>query len=192
MWGKQGRYEELLDVNDVAAGHTTRMRWQPTSEWIEGGAGAPEALVDPLTLAAVAARFGSVPQRTRARRDAKHPYLLRGLLHCGICGHKLQGSARASRGSDAKVRVLYRCEFGPSRSIPKNLPHPPTVYVREDAIVPRLDEWLASIVTPEALASAQTPPSDAVARDAATRTAIADCDVRIDRLLASVENGMPS
>ena len=167
------------------------MRWQPTSEWIEGGAGAPEALVDPLTLAAVAARFGSVPQRTRARRDAKHTYLLRGLLHCGICGRKLQASARPSRASDGRVRILYRCEFGPSRSIPDSLAHPPTVYVREDAIVSRLDKWLANIVTPEALAAAQTPPAHAAARDSATRAAIADCDLRIDRLLASVEHGMP-
>jgi hypothetical protein len=67
--------------------------------------------------------------------------------------------------------------------------HPPTVYVREDAIVPRLDAWLAEIVTPEALASAQATPPDVVAQHVAVRTAMADCDLRIKRLLESIENG---
>jgi hypothetical protein len=67
--------------------------------------------------------------------------------------------------------------------------HSPTVYVREDAIVPRLDAWLAEIVTPEALASAQATPPDVVAQHVAVRTAMADCDVRIKRLLESIENG---
>ncbi len=68
--------------------------------------------------------------------------------------------------------------------------HPSTVYVREDAITGPLDEWLAGIVTPEALAATQTPPVP-TSRDAATRAAIADCDLRIERLLASVGDGMP-
>ena len=188
VWAKQRRHEELLDVNDVAAGHVTRMRWQPASAWIEG---APdhEPLIDESTLAAVARRFGSPPQRTRAR-DTKHPYLLRGLLSCGICGRKLQGSARPSRSSTGSARILYRCEFGASRSIPSDLDHPPTVYVREDAIVPKLDRWLAEIVTPEALAQAQVPPPETSARDAAARAALADCDRRIERLLASIEKGI--
>jgi hypothetical protein len=88
---------------------------------------------------------------------------------------------------------LYRCEFGSTRSIPPDLDHPPTVYVREDAIVTKLDEWLADIVTPEALAAAQGRPPQIAAHDEATRARIADCDLRIRRLTASVEEaGMPS
>lgn len=188
VWAKQRRHEDLLDVNDVAAGHVTRMRWQPADEWIEGQANH-EALVDADTLAAVASRFGSAPQRTKSR-DAAHPYLLRGVPRCGVCGRKLQGPARPSRSPSGATRILYRCEFGSTRSIPADLDHPRTVYVREDAIVPKLDAWLAEIVTPEALAAAQTPPPDAEARDTATRAAIADCDLRINRLLGSLEAGI--
>jgi hypothetical protein len=186
--GQERRHEDLLDVNDVAAGHVTRMRWQPAEDWIEGPA-THEALVDADTFGAVARRFGSVPQRTKAR-DATHPYLLRGLLHCGICGRRLQGSARPARSAGGQTRILYRCEFGATRSIPTELDHPRTVYVREDAIVPKLDAWLAEIVTPEALSAAQTPPPDAETRDAATRAAIAECDLRIERLLGSLEVGI--
>ncbi len=191
MWGKQRRFEELLDVEDVAAGHITRMRWQPTADWIEGPA-THEALVEPELVDAVAKRFGG-PARRYKPRDVKHPYVLRGILHCGICGRKLQGSARPSRAADAPARILYRCEFGATRSIPSEMDHPPTVYVREDAITAPLDKWLAEIVTPEALAAAQQRPPELLSRDAAARARIAECDVRIGRLLASVEEaGMPS
>lgn len=190
VWGKQRRHEELLDVEDVAAGHITKMRWQPASDWIEGQRGGPPALVDQPTLDAVAARFGTTPQRTRSR-ETDHPYLLRGLLWCGICGRRLQGSARRSRTPEGTTRILYRCELGGSRSVPRDMDHPSTVYVREDAITGPLDQWLAEIVKPEALAAAQAPPAP-TSRDAATRAAIADCDLRIDRLLTSVEDGMPS
>jgi len=34
VWGHQRRDEVLLDVNDVAAGHVSRMRWNDTARWI--------------------------------------------------------------------------------------------------------------------------------------------------------------
>ncbi|GAC1310820.1 MAG: recombinase family protein [Acidimicrobiales bacterium] len=169
VWAKQRRHEDLLDVNDVAAGHVTRMRWQPASTWIEGNPDH-EPLIDESTLAGVAKRFRS-PAQTIRPRGTKHPYLLRGLLSCGICGRKLQGSARPSRSNTGPARVLYRCEFGASRSIPTDLDHPRTVYVREDAIVPKLDAWLAEIVTPESLSRAQAPPPEAGPRCCCSRCA---------------------
>jgi len=57
----------------------------------------------------------------------------------------MQGSARSGG------RILYRCD-GKARALPPGCTHPPTVYVREDTIVGRLDSWLASLATPEALA----------------------------------------
>jgi hypothetical protein len=102
----------------------------------------------------------------------------------------MQGSARRSTIAGAPTRVLYRCEFGARRSVPLGMAHPPTVYVREDAIVPRLDAWLAEIVTPDALASAQAIPPDVAAQHVAVRVAMADCDVRIKRLLESIERGI--
>lgn len=189
VWGKQRRHEELLDVQDVAAGHVTRLRWKPEDQWIEAERTTVEAIIDPEVSAAVSCRFGSAPRRTR-RRDSAHPYLLRGLLYCGVCGRKLQGSARPSRVAGRPPRILYRCEFPAHRSLPSDQQHPPTVYVREDAILPKLDAWLAEIVTPEALAAAQEPPAGTLSAESATRAAIADCDLRISRLLASVESGI--
>ena len=33
VWNKQRKDEILLDVNDVAAGYETRMRWNDTGSW---------------------------------------------------------------------------------------------------------------------------------------------------------------
>ncbi|MGO9961946.1 MAG: recombinase family protein [Acidimicrobiales bacterium] len=189
VWGKQRRFEELLDLNDVSAGHVTRMRWRASSEWIEATTPRTQALVDEATLAAVANRIGGGARREK-QRDVVHPYLLRGIVRCDLCGRRMQGSARRSRIEGSPTRVLYRCEFGARRSVPLGMDHPPTVYVREDAIVPRLDAWLAEIVTPEALASAQAMPPDVAAQHVAVRTAMADCDVRSKRLLESIESGI--
>jgi site-specific DNA recombinase len=34
VWSKQRKDEVLIDVNDVALGHTTKLRWNQTSIWI--------------------------------------------------------------------------------------------------------------------------------------------------------------
>ena len=188
-WGKQRRDEELLDVHDVSAGNVTRMRWRPHEQWIEASSSTVKAIVNEVDVAAVAERFGGTARRTK-QRDAVHPYLLRGVLYCGICGRRMQGSARRARSGHGHTRVLYRCELGKTRSIPVDMDHPPTVHAREDAIVPRLDAWLAEIVTPEALAAAQAPTPGDTAQDAAIRAKVADCDSRLGRLLESLEHGI--
>lgn len=186
VWGKQQRNEELLDLTDVGAGHVTRMRWRPASEWIAAADNTTEALVEAEVAERVTARLGRTPGRTKPR-DAQHPYLLRGLLYCGLCGRKLQGQARPARTPGGATRVLYRCPLRSQRSLPAHMDHPPAVYVREDAIVTKLDAWLAEVVTPEALAVAQVSPPEATAHDGAVIAAIADCDLRIERLMQSVE-----
>jgi ABC-type nickel/cobalt efflux system permease component RcnA len=34
VWNKQRKDEVLIDVHDVALGHTTRQRWNETDKWI--------------------------------------------------------------------------------------------------------------------------------------------------------------
>lgn len=191
VWGKQRRYEELPDINDVAAGYVTRMRWQPRAEWIEDSRPGPQALVEEETVLAVDARTGTTARRVR-QRASPHPHLLRGLLYCGRCGRKMQGPAKRPRTPEGRVRVCYRCEFEKVRAVPADFDHPRTVYVREDAIVPRLDAWLAEIVTPEALAASQAVSPDVAASNAAVASRLADCDARIGRLPNAIDEGAAS
>ena len=34
MWSKQRKDEVLIDVDDVALGHTTKMRWNDKDRWL--------------------------------------------------------------------------------------------------------------------------------------------------------------
>jgi len=50
VWNKQRKTEVLIDVDDVALGHETKLRWNPAEEWIYSGALAHEPLVDDETF----------------------------------------------------------------------------------------------------------------------------------------------
>ena len=60
--------------------------------------------------------------------------------------------------------------------------------MREDAILPHLDAWIASLVTPEALATEQDDLAQG-SRAASLWTRIRDLDRKIASLVAAVESG---
>ena len=189
VWGKQEKYEVLLDPDDVAAGYETRMRWRDTGDWIAPNGPTHEALVsDEL---AEAARL-----RTRARRgpslvstrESIVPYALRGLLFCAACGRRMQGAARNGK---RKSRILYRCELGKSRSMPIDLrDHPRTVYLREDEVTARLDPWIASLADPEALARGQDVDPAGNAGYVALQREFSEVNRKIAALVTAVESGV--
>jgi site-specific DNA recombinase len=109
VWGKQEKYEVLVNPDDVAAGYETRMRWRDEADWIAPDRRTHEALIpDELAQA--------VRRRTQARRgpgiacsrESTMPYALRGLLFCAACGRRMQGAARVGKRT---TRILYRCEL---------------------------------------------------------------------------------
>ena len=183
VWNKQRRDEVLLDVEDVAAGHETRMRWNPAGEWIWSAEIVQEPVIstqmfqDPQALLATRGRRPV----DRKVRPAARPYTLRGLLLCGICARKMQGHW-------VNDRAHYRCRYPSEYAASKELEHPRNVFLREDRVVPELDRWLASLFAPahlpatiKALAEAQeidVDPGRAAMLEAARRT-VADCDQRL-------------
>jgi hypothetical protein len=68
-------------------------------------------------------------------------YLLRGLIRCGICGHRMQGTQRYGD------RIYYRCT-GPRNTAgkPTRPDHPGSLYIREDILLPALTELIATRV----------------------------------------------
>jgi site-specific DNA recombinase len=189
VWGKQEKYEVLVNPDDVASGYETRMRWRDQSDWIAPDRRTHEALVpDDLAQA--------VRLRVRARRgpglvcsrESTVPYALRGLLFCAACGRRMQGAARVGKRTS---RILYRCELGKSRSVPIDLSdHPRTVYLREDAVTSRLDEWIASLANPEDLARGQEVDPVAGAGYAALQRQLSDANRKIAALIAALESGV--
>lgn len=189
VWGKQEKYEVLVNPEDVGAGYETRMRWRDQAEWIAPSRRTHEALIpDDLAQA--------VRLRTRARRgpdlvckrESTAPYALRGLLYCAACGRRMQGAARVGKQT---TRILYRCELGKSRSTPAELAdHPRTVYLREDAVTSRLDKWIASLADPEDLARGQEVNPAADAGYAALQRQLSEVNSKIAALVSAVESGV--
>ncbi|CAN5576722.1 recombinase family protein [soil metagenome] len=189
VWGKQEKFETLIDPDDVAAGYETRMRWREEDSWVRPAAQTHPALISKQRFAIVRGLMVTdAPSLPRSRRSV-HPYQLRGLLVCVHCGRRMQGAWRANRAEGSAGRVLYRCGLRNMRSIPPELSdHPKSLYVREDHILPPLDAWIAKLTSPEGLESGQPVPPGAAAH-ASLRQRIGEIDRKIKALLTAIENG---
>ena len=190
VWGRQRRDEVLVDVEDVAAGHRTRLRWNDEDAWVRSPGVAHEPLITPEVFEAARARRAANGRTTiRKPRRTRRPYLLRGLLRCGLCDRRMQGSWNHEQ-------PYYRCRYPTEYALPRRAQHPRTVYVREAQIVPSLDDWIAGVFEPDrleetcrALAEAQEPAPEEDGRAEAARQTLADCDARLDRYREALEVG---
>jgi site-specific DNA recombinase len=190
VWGRQRRDEVLLDIDDVAAGHTSRRRWNPAAQWIWSAEPAHQALVSRQTFDAVQARLNDRASRTpRKARSHARSYLLRGRLQCGLCQRRLQGQW-------IHGQAYYRCRYPAEYATAAGFDHPRSVNLREADLLPGIDAWLAQLTDPDHLQAtcetiaaadnASTKRDDE--RDAAKRV-LADCDRRLGRYRAALEAG---
>jgi site-specific DNA recombinase len=189
VWNRQRKDEVLLDVQDVALGFTTKQRWNQRADWIWSEQAVHEPLIDTATFEqAQALRRTRASHAQRAPRRTPRPYTLRGLLYCGICDRRMQGSWN----NDA---AYYRCVFLNQYAAKNKIDHPRAVYLREDQLLPSLDHWLGRIFHPDALphtARELEEGQDAVVIDAAVEQArreIADCDAKLRQHRAALEAG---
>jgi site-specific DNA recombinase len=160
----------LLDVTDVALGHTTKMRWNDQGQWIYSEQIAHPPIVDDETFAQAQRLLAAKNARKVVRRPRTSPraYVLRGVLFCGIC-HRL-GAARRMQGSWNNGQPYYRCTFPTEYAQANHIRHPRAIYLREAEVIPELDTWLTKTLDPRhlpatlnALAAAQhrEPPPEA-------------------------------
>lgn len=187
VWGKQRKVDELLDVDDVAAGYVTRQRWADGETWVYGPSDAHPPLVTQAQWEAAAARIAATSPRSRSGprspRTTTTPYLLRGILLCGICDRKMQGNK-------AHGTLRYRCTVTQTRALPGHPSHhPKALYVREDVVVRALDAWLPTLVDADLLAGAQEPDRATTARQQDLRRRVAAIDQATRNLVAALEAG---
>jgi site-specific DNA recombinase len=85
---------------------------------------------------------------TRSRGPTEHAprrtprvYVLRGMLHCAVCRRRMQGNWNNDQ-------AYYRCRFPAEYALANRVEHPRVGYLRETAILPHLDEWLADALAP--------------------------------------------
>ncbi len=123
---------------------------------------------------------------TRAPKTGRN-YLLAGIMHCDVCGRRMQGQWNHGR-------AYYRCKF--REDYPDgDRKHPKSIYVKEGAIIPGLDGWLASLFDDEhldetcvALAGSSEPDPAAENRDAELREALAECDRKLNNYRALLDH----
>ncbi len=128
------------------------------------------------------------PAVERKPRRSPRAYVLRGLLHCGVCARRMEASWNNGR-------THYRCKFPTEYALANKIEHPRTVYVREDHILGELDTWLCQVFAPvnlrrtvETLLEARDSEADRVAIETAKRT-VDDCDRRMARYRTTLDAG---
>ncbi|WP_433493692.1 recombinase family protein [Micromonospora sp. CA-248089] len=191
VWNKQRTDEVLLDVDDVALGHTGVMRWNPRDKWVVSKEITHSPIVDDATFQQAQTllerhRLGlDIPQR---QRRARNPYVFRGLIYCAACQRRMQG--QYNHGA-----AYYRCRFPQEYALANEVEHPRNVYLREDALTDPLDTWLASAFAPDRLEKTITAMTDAQLGNqpspaiAAARATIAECDAKLERYRAALDAG---
>jgi site-specific DNA recombinase len=215
VWNRQRRDEVLYTLSikknadalelahGVADGHTSNMRWNDRSDWIQSNDVVHEPLISPEVFARaqeIASAGARRPLAAKRRRSAR-PYVLSGLVFCGICGRRMQGSWNHGAAH-------YRCKFPAEYALVNRPDHPRTVYIRESRIFEAetrghpiwpdgltLDGWLAFLfasrnldTTLEALASVGLDKGADARAEAADRM-IEDCDARLAKYRAALEAG---
>src|SRR5262249_41938175 len=143
---RQRKDEVLIDVHDVALGHTTKMRWNDRDKWIYSDEITHPPIIDDDTFgqAQVLLAAKNTRQVVRRPRSSPRPYVLRGLLYCGICDRRMQGTWN-------NEQTYYRCMFPAQYALANKIDHPRTVYLREAEVLPKLDAWLRQALSPASL-----------------------------------------
>ncbi|WP_132210328.1 recombinase family protein [Kribbella steppae] len=198
IYGRWQKVEELLDPDDVAAGHIVRFRRSPTSKVVRSREPAHPAIVSVNDFTRVQleirARRGAdrreQTSRQRTRVLTPHTYLFRGRVRCAICGRKMEG---AIRRNTAFCRCAARTLAPGSSAAPS---HPPTVYLREDQLSSKVNDWIATLFSPErvdatvdALASAANEGSPEERAEAEFRRRFAAAEAAMVRLRRALDAG---
>jgi hypothetical protein len=198
FFGRWKKHEELLDPDDVAAGHVARFRRAEPGKVVRSRRPAHPGIVsvETFTGAQMARRSraaGGLQARRRldrGQRRSASPYSLRGRVRCGHCGRRMEGTSRGPR-------IYYRCA---ARSIVPGsavlATHPKIVYLPENAVVGPLNAWIGGLFAPDRredtarrLLDADTARAEAT-RTAAAATAVADAEQRLRRMHAAIEAGV--
>jgi hypothetical protein len=175
VWARQRKDEVLLDVEDVAAGHVTKQRWNPEDQWQWSRDPAHEALISKDEWQAVQDVFAAGTRRSAPARQRSHDYMLKGMITCSACGRKLVANV-------VRDRLQYRCRM---KDEYPGLDHPRSLSVREDQLLPTIDRWLCQLFdddsiddTVRTLASVESNELNTV-EEMEARRAIKYCDKRI-------------
>ncbi len=191
VWNKQRKDEVLIDIHDIALGHTTKQRWNDQDQWIFSDSIVHPPIIDADTFTrtqqVLAGRAHSSGPRERFRR--RHVYVLGGRFVCGLCGRKMQAHW-------ANEMAYYRCRFPAEYALANKIDHPLNIFVRERDVVPELDAWVSREFAPHRFAQTIDDLADAQADLGTDQQAIADaqetireCAAKMGRYQEAIDSG---
>lgn len=196
VWNRARTDEVLIDVDDVALGHENRHRWNDPSQWVWSRTESHEALISTdlyERAQQTIKKRGTNSDAGKAPRHTGRPYLFRGLITCGLCDRKMVGNPNHGR-------LYYRCTASRDFVRQHQISHPPALYLREDAIIRPVDEFLRDELTGRSLADNLRRVAEAQHRAALTaygdggeieklRQTITDADRKINGYRATLDAG---
>ncbi|WP_327098958.1 recombinase family protein [Nocardia vinacea] len=109
VWNKQRKQESLIDVDDVALGHDTRLAWNAKTDWVHSDQPVHDPIITKDTFEQVQARFASrSPRSPRAVVRRTHPYAFKGLMRHDTCGRRCRETGSTARPSTVPLSTGIR------------------------------------------------------------------------------------
>jgi site-specific DNA recombinase len=194
VWGRFHRVDRLVDPTDASAGTVVRFKRSAPERVVSCTDPSHEGLIAvedfervQATLNRSTSTSSAVP---RSPRTSTTPYLLRGLLHCGFCVRKMEGSRTR------KTDIYYRCRV--RDTVPGSSgEHPSNVMFREDWLIAGLDTWLTAVFSPdkveetvEAMFIATKPSMADVARRQVVDRRLEEAQQRLARFKEALAAGV--
>lgn len=192
VWNRQRTDEVLLDVENVALGHTAKMRWNPADKWVFSEQQAHPKIIDKEDFERAQTTLAGRGSKTQHKQHSRpRAYALRGVMLCGLCGRKMSGKWNNDQ-------AYYLCRYPAEYALANRVNHPKNVYIKEADVIGHVDDWLAELFAPEAVnetvaqltgqaAHLEDPATNALAE--AARARIAECDAEISQYRASLKAG---
>jgi hypothetical protein len=186
---KQRKDEVLIDVEDVALGHTTKLRWNDAGKWPWSEKIVQPPIIDRETFDQVRAMVAgrAVKHAEHKPHRHTHPYALRGLVVCGLGERRMQSHW-------VNGEPYYRCRFPAEYALANHVEHPLNVNLREDAIIGHVDAWLAREFAPHRieqtirdLAEGQVPKPESEPDNDDIAIKIAECDRKLAQYKAVLD-----
>jgi site-specific DNA recombinase len=192
VWNKQRKDEVLIDVEDVALGHATKLRWNESGKWVWSEKIVHPPIIDRDTFDRVQVMLSGRATKHAEHKPhrARHPYALGGCVWCGLCDRRMQSHW-------AHGTAYYRCRFAAEYALANRVQHPLNVNLREDAIIGQVDGWLAREFAPHRLSSTIRDLAAVQLAAPATRAddhedtsrKIAECDRKLAQYRAALDAG---
>jgi hypothetical protein len=184
VWNRQRTDEVLLDVENVALGHTAKVRRNPEDRWVFSEQPAHPKIIDKADFERAQATLAGRGSKTQHKEHSTpRRYALRGVLFCGLCGRRMSGKWNHER-------AYYQCRFPAEYALANRASHPKNVYLKGDDVLGHVDGWLSELFGPDGIDATVSllteqagqlhdPATEAKAE--AARARVAEYDAKISR-----------